>query len=386
MKILILAPHPFFQNRGTPIAVRMLAESLADMGHQIDILTYHEGEDLKDNRIRIFRIPGLPGIQGLRPGFSWKKIVCDALMMAVLPWVLRRQRYDILHATEESVFLALLVKKLKGVPYVYDMDSSLVHQMTDKYPFLSRLYPLMAWFEGQAVRHSDGVLAVCRALEELALRYAPYQRVVRLEDASLLGGDHEQGIDLRERFGFSGPSVVYVGNLERYQGIDLLIEGFAATETRESHLVIIGGSVEDIRRYGEKASGLGVGGRVHFVGFRPVTELASYLRQADILVSPRTQGENTPMKIYSYLDSGKPVLATELATHTQVLDADIAMLVRPEPKAMAEGLDRLLKDAKLRETIGRQARQRVAEEYSVAAFRRKLLCFYERLPAMGTVP
>ena len=53
-----------------------------------------------------------------------------------------------------------------------------------------------------------------------------------------------------------------------------------------------------------------------------------------MLVSPRLKGLNTPMKIYSYLDSGSAVLATRLRTHTQVLDDGIAYLVEPEPVAL----------------------------------------------------
>ena len=45
MRILLLAPHPFYQERGTPIAVGLLAAALADRGETVDILTYHEGED-----------------------------------------------------------------------------------------------------------------------------------------------------------------------------------------------------------------------------------------------------------------------------------------------------------------------------------------------------
>ena len=46
-----------------------------------------------------------------------------------------------------------------------------------------------------------------------------------------------------------------------------------------------------------------------------------------MLVSPRIRGTNTPLKIYSYLRSGKPIVATDLLTHTQVLSPEVARLV-----------------------------------------------------------
>ena len=114
-------------------------------------------------------------------------------------------------------------------------------------------------------------------------------------------------------------------------------------------------------------------------GRRPVNLLGYYLGQADILVSSRTQGNNTPMKIYSYLDSGKPVLATNLPTHTQVLDEKIACLVDPTPAAMADAIVRLAEDPERRDDLGRQARLRVRKEYSLPAFTRKLAAFYAEL-------
>ena len=74
MRILLLAPHPFFQQRGTPIAERVLLEVLARSGHEIDVLTYPEGEDPGIPSCRILRIPAPPGIRNIRPGFSVKKL------------------------------------------------------------------------------------------------------------------------------------------------------------------------------------------------------------------------------------------------------------------------------------------------------------------------
>ena len=83
MKILLLAPQPFFQARGTPIAVRLVLEFLSSRGHRVDALTYHEGSDVDIPNCRVVRIPRLPGIRDIRPGFSLKKILCDLVMLFV---------------------------------------------------------------------------------------------------------------------------------------------------------------------------------------------------------------------------------------------------------------------------------------------------------------
>ncbi len=111
---------------------------------------------------------------------------------------------------------------------------------------------------------------------------------------------------------------------------------------------------------------------------RPEQALAK-LRQADVLVSPRLKGLNTPMKIYSYLDSGSAVLATRLRTHTQVLDDGMAYLVEPEPIAFGRGLAELMGDPELRARLASSAKAYVQREHTPEAARRKLEAFYSTM-------
>ncbi|MEW5911772.1 MAG: glycosyltransferase family 4 protein [Thermodesulfobacteriota bacterium] len=379
MRILLLAPHPFFQERGTPIAVRLLAGVLTQAGHQVEMLCYHEGQDPNLSGVAIHRIRPPRWVRGVPVGPSWQKALCDLYMWPAAKRLAASGRFDLVHAVEEAAFLARRLKRLYGLPYVYDMDSCMSQQMADKYPLARPLAGLMARLEAGAVRASEGVVAVCRALEEVAQAHDAQVRVCRLEDISLL--DQEPDPAPEERLDFGGPLVMYVGNLESYQGIDLLLEGFALAGAQhpQARLVVIGGASADVARYQERAAVLGLASRTHFLGPRPQAHLGHYLRQAAVLTSPRTQGQNTPMKIYSYLDSGRPLLATRLPTHTQVLDDEIAMLVEPEPADLARGLTALLSDQALRERLAAAARQRVAANYSLDAYRRKLLDFYRDL-------
>ena len=391
MRILLLAPQPFFQARGTPIAVRTVLEFLSSRGHQVDALTYHEGSDITIPNCRIYRIPRVPGVHNIRPGFSFKKIACDIAMFGTCVRMMRRTRYDLVHAVEESAFIAAAMKSLTGVPYVYDMDSSLAEQMLDRFPGLKLVAPILRGFEAVAVRRSAGVLTVCVALEDVAHGHAPATTVGRVEDTTLLppGAINNGGTHLPAETA-GAPVAMYVGNLEPYQGIDLLLEGFRHTldQMHEARLVIVGGHADDIVRYGDRAAALGIRQAVHFLGPKPVSALGDLLREADVLVSPRLKGLNTPMKIYSYLDSGTAVLATRLRTHTQVLDDRTAYLVEPEPFALGTGLATLLKDDSLREGLAARAKDHVQREFTPEAARRKLAAFYGTIEAhlAGTAP
>ncbi len=390
MKILMLAPHPFYQARGTPIAADLVLSALSERGDHVDLVTFPEGNNVSYPRLKIHRTPSFSWLKNIRPGFSLKKIICDLFLLLQAIKLVRRNHYDIIHAGEEAVFIALILKKIFGIPYLYDMDSSLVQQLIDKMPQLSKLEKPLRACERLAVRNASAVIAVCQALSEEIAPYRP-KKVAVIPDISLLNqpkhtfkGQNE--IDppveqLRARFNIQGELLMYVGNLESYQGIDLLLTSFAQalTEAPTAHLVVIGGTQADIRKYQALAHQLNVSEQVHFAGPKPIAQLKPYLDQADIVVSPRTQGSNTPMKLYSYLDSGKALLATNLTTHTQVLNSRIALLAAPEPSAFAAAIGHLIAHPNMRIRLGQAAQAYIAQSHTYKAFARKLTALYDGL-------
>jgi hypothetical protein len=166
MRILVVAPQPFYQERGTPIATRLLLEALQAAGHSVDVLTYHVGEDPKLAGVRVFRAPAVPFVHDVPIGFSLRKLVCDLALLWRLITLTRRYRYDVLHAVEEAVFLSLLVRAFAGARstlgtdkldrlgcrVVYDMDSSLPEQLVGKYAALRFVDGVLRRFERFAVR------------------------------------------------------------------------------------------------------------------------------------------------------------------------------------------------------------------------------------------
>ena len=371
MRVLLLAPQPFYQERGTPIAVRMLAQTLCQAGHSVDLLTYHLGDDVSVPGLQILRIPSLRFIKRIPIGFSFAKLVCDCFLFASLVRYLRRERYDVIHAGEESVYFALITRFLHRARVVYDMDSSMPDQLLEKWKGLRLLsYPLYA-MERLAIKRSDVVAPVCQQLADRVCEFKSKDKVVLLEDCALsLEDNSAEPVDqIRSLLDTKGILVLYVGNLEHYQGVDLLLAGFAEVDTRlDIHLVLIGGGASDLELYQDQAHSLGISKHVHLLGPRPVSQLGEYLVQADILVSPRLKGINTPMKIFSYLASGRSIIATDIPSHTQVLDASCALLVDPTPAAIAQGLGRLATDAALREGMGKTGQSLARSRYSLARF------------------
>ncbi len=379
MRILLLAPQPFYQERGTPIAIRLLLETLSARGHTVDMATFPEGEAVTLPGLTIFRTPDFRFLRGIRPGFSLRKLVCDAFLLYQAFRLAARHRYHLVHAVEEAAGIALLLKVLFRLPYLYDMDSSLAQQMIEKFPRLRWIGGVLNVLEALLIRQARVVMPVCDHLSEHAAQYQPEALVVLYDVPLLNGSSAAPGDNLRDDLPSDSCLVLYVGNLEAYQGIDLLLDAFALAKARlqQLELVIIGGQPSDIDHYQRKAASLNI--RVLFTGAKPLAHLAGYLAQADVLASPRIKGTNTPMKLYSYMDSGKPILATDSITHTQVLDSSAAVLTVPTPAAYAEGMVRLAHDTALRERVGTAAKALIADRYSHARFHATFTALIDQL-------
>ena len=383
MRVLLLAPHPYYQVRGTPIDVDLLVRMLSERGDTVDLLVYHEGEDVAYPGVTLHRIPHLPFVRGIRPGPSWKKLVCDAVFFWCAIRLAIRLRPQLIHAVEEAAIMARAIRAFGGPPYIYDMDSWLSEQTEVKYPALAWLFRPLRWAERWVCRGAEVVVPVCDALGTVARR-AGARRVTVLRDISLLSFEaFSEGArrDLEPERSTGAPVVMYVGNLERYQGVDLLLESFALAhrEVPEARLIIIGGKCEEIKAYVRRVAALGLEGTVRFLGPRPVELLGAYLRLADVLVSPRISGSNTPMKLFSYLESGTAVLATDLSTHTQAISQTVALLCAPQPAPFAKGLVWLLRDPALRVGLGEAAKRLVAERHSLEVFRKTVRELCEHL-------
>jgi glycosyltransferase involved in cell wall biosynthesis len=382
LRILLLAPQPFLEVRGTPLAVLHLTRALSDLGHHVDLLTFPQGEPAPVPGVRHLRSLRLP-VGRVKAGPSLAKMALDVPFVAEAAWRLAWGRYDVVHAVEEAAHLVAPFARLLRVPLVMDVDSSIPDQL--RYSGFATRGPLL-WLaetlEARALRGAAAAITVCTSLTEGVRERAPGVPVFQIEDPPLADRGNlpagETVLALRRGLGMSaGPVALYSGNFEPYQGVDLLVE--ASARVPEAQVLFMGGEPGEIERLRARAEALGTGRRSFFSGKRPPSELPLFLAVADVVVSPRTRGTNTPFKIFTYLASGRPLVATRIASHTQVLDDRLAFLVEPTPEGLAAGLRAALGDREDAAARADRGYALIERDYSERRFREKVARAYVRV-------
>jgi glycosyltransferase involved in cell wall biosynthesis len=375
MRILMIAPEPFFEARGTPFSEYHRIRALADLGHAVDLVTYPFGRDVSLPGLKVHRSWRPPFVRRVKIGPSLAKVPLDFLLALKALHVGLKWKFDYVHSHEEGGAIGLALARLLGVPHLYDMHSSLPEQLSNfKFSRSRLLVGAFRALERRMVSRSDSVIVICRHLEEVALAIEPGAHVVLIENAPGSGdtGATSAPGDVRAAAGVpaGAPMVLYTGTFEAYQGLDLLFAAMkpVLAQLPAARLVLAGGHPDQVERARREAAAVGVGASTVFVGERPAEEIPAYLEAADVLVSPRSRGKNTPLKIYQYLRSGKPIVATNLLTHTQVLDSTVAELTDPTAEAFGAGILRVLRDGDRAAAMSAAARSLANTRYTYEAY------------------
>jgi glycosyltransferase involved in cell wall biosynthesis len=356
-RILVVAPQPFYEDRGTPIAVLQVVTALSELGHQVDVLTYPVGTPVQVPAVQVYRCRNPLRIRHVPIGLSVQKIVLDASLVLALRGRLGRTRYDCIHAVEEAAFPAAWMGRVLGVPVIYDMQSSLPEQLS-KHRLL-RLWPIQkvlrfceAWLLGRV-----DVVISSTGLAQRVRESGSHRATVRewaFYASNVVASPHETEA-LRQELGIppSHRVVLYTGSFEEYQGLNILVAAIPDVRARvpDTTFILVGSTPDRSSGLPAMASRLGLSGALKIVPRQPRERIRTFLTMADVLVSPRAYGGNLPLKIFEYMAAGRPIVATDIPTHRALLNEERAVMVQPGPVEMAEGITRLLQDPALASSV-----------------------------------
>ncbi|MBN1560739.1 glycosyltransferase family 4 protein [candidate division KSB1 bacterium] len=388
LRILMIAPQPWFQPRGTPFSVLHRIKALSLLGHQVDLVTYHVGQDVPIDNLSIHRAAKLPFINKVKIGPSLAKIFLDIALYRKAVELLKKNTYDYLHTHEEAAFFGIKLAAKYGLPHLYDMHSSLPQQLGNfKFSKSRLLRNLFESLERNAIVKSAGVITICPELQSYVERHFSAQKSMLIENVAdnsiVFPATDSRRESLRKKYSLNGAKIVlYYGTLEPYQGIDMLIESAARVNKKrpgDVHFLMVGGNEQQVSNFRSQAQRLGVASRFTFTGFVPPEMIPSFVSLSDVLVSPRLQGTNSPLKIYSYLRSGKPIVATRHITHTQILSDSVSVLADPNPEAFADALLAILDDSEEQRRLVAAAQQLAEKHYSYDDYLQKTKWIVERV-------
>lgn len=392
-RVLLVAPQPFYEDRGTPIAVLQVLEALAELGHRVDVVTFPVGRPVDLPGVRLFRARNPLGIREVPIGFSARKLALDAGLVAELVSRLQSQRYDAIHAVEEAAFPAVVLGRMYGVPVIYDMQSSLPQQLAKNAAF--RIAPVQQLFracERWLLRRADVVISSA-GLAKLVGTVAPEVPVREWsfpsQRASAVRPDRDEA---RRELGIppTTPTIVYTGTFEAYQGIDHLLSAIplVTADVPGALFVLVGADSAAEPSIRRRAAELRLNGSLRIVARQLRERVPLYLAAADVLVSPRKFGNNLPLKIFDYLATGRPIVATDIPTHRSVLDDDRALLVAPTEQGLADGIIELLQNPARAAELGAAGRRYADRHHSWHSFVNSVGALYEEVTgraARGTL-
>ncbi|HOT96789.1 MAG TPA: glycosyltransferase family 4 protein [bacterium] len=363
LRILMIAPQPWFQPRGTPFSVLHRIKALTLLGHEVDLVTYPIGTDVVMPGLQIHRAAGVPGIHQVKIGPSKAKILLDAVLWWRARQLAARGGYNLLHTHEEAGFFGVWLARRHGLPHLYDMHSSLPQQLHNfRYSQSRLLVGAFERLEACTINQAAAVITICPELQRYVEEKFPDKTSLLIENvgdnAMVFPPAPGDAARLRAQYGLGEARIIlYYGTLEAYQGIPLLIESAArllaegvpgaATanppgEGSGIKFLLVGGSPEQVEASRALARQHGVADHFVFTGFVQPQQIPGFIEIAEVLVSPRLSGTNSPLKIYSYLRSGRVIVATRHITHTQILNDEVAILTDVTPEGFAAGIRQAL--------------------------------------------
>ena len=390
MRILVVAPTPFFSDRGTHIRILEEALALEKRGHEVTIATYHIGQDLPDSlgsHIDVRRIRRLLfWYKKLEAGPDWQKIILDLLLMKKVFFLARTKRPDIIHAhLHEGVLIAWIVQKMlfwRGIKVVADFHGSLTKEMVShQYLGASGLKKVFRFIEERIDNMGDAAVTS-------SWNNATDIQTVRKEGTVevLLDGTRLSMFEglptkevIRKKYHVPQDAVVvtYTGAFIRNKGINFFLEAMplVAKECPQAHFVLAGFPLDLIEHDIAEA----LRPRVTIISPSPYFDLPAILRMSDIGVDPKDEATREASgKTLQYMGAGLPVACFGTPNNRAYLGDGGSYATDISALSLAQAIIALGTDGVLRTTQGEKNRKQ-AEQFSWEKSAEKVEGIYRKL-------
>jgi glycosyltransferase involved in cell wall biosynthesis len=381
-RILMVAPTPFFADRGCHVRILGEAQALIELGNEVKICTYPLGRDVPG--IPTERTLPVPWYKKLSAGPSVHKLYIDLLLLFKVLAVTRRFRPHVIHAhLHEGIVIGKIASTLFRVPLVADLQGSLTSELLDH-----KFIPGTSWLVKSMRRIERMINLMPRHLVVSSTRTArtcsedftiPPARISSIMDGVDLGvfSPRPRNAELSAKLGFQPDDriVAFIGVLTEYQGVDLLLEAIPAVVKKipRAKFLIIGYPEE---QYQKKAEALGVAPWTCFTGRIPYADAPDYLSLAEVAVSPKFSTTEANLKLFTYMAMGLPTVVFDNEVNREILD-DLGIYASSvDAPALASTLVRALERRDDTQELGRRARTKATADYSWLTVGERLQTIY----------
>jgi len=331
LKILMLAPTPFFSDRGCHIRILNSYLRLKREGNQITILTYPIGRDILN--IKTKRTINLPGYKKTEPGFSPYRPFLDFLLMIKSIREMKNKEYDLIYAhLHEGALIGIILKKLfnkKAIKIIFDSQGSLVGELSAHGTIKNKgiIKNILFSIEKYITNNSDEIITSTEALKEFITKNIT-RNITKKQTKSIKVIRVIK--DLPDKFLFNNkikPAnlklpkdkiiVVYLGGMQLYKGIEYLLKAIPYTPENKFHFLIMGYPVDDAKQLAKQ---LNIENRITFTGKIPYEKAPSYLKLGHLAVSPKTlESGEANAKIYNYTAMNLPVVCFDSKENREII-------------------------------------------------------------------
>jgi glycosyltransferase involved in cell wall biosynthesis len=317
-KVLMIAPTPFFSDRGCHIRVLNSYLRLKREGKEVLLITYPLGRDIND--VQAKRIIKIPTYKDFSPGFNIHKPLLDILLLAKAFKELNKKEYDFIYAhLHEGALIGLLVKPFFRLPIFFDAQGSLTGELVTNKTIKknSLMFKLLFKIEEFIVNKVDKIYTSTEGLKEfIESDFKPKNKIKVIKDLpdKTLFNPNVKPADIN--LPKNKKIVVYLGGLQKNKGIDYLLKAIPYCSNK-LHFLIMGYPVNRAKKLINK---LKIEDRVTLTGRIPYEIAPSYLKLGDVAVSPKTlESGEANAKLYNYLAMGLQVVCWDISENRKIL-------------------------------------------------------------------
>jgi glycosyltransferase involved in cell wall biosynthesis len=388
-KVAMVAACPFPANHGTPAAIRELSQTLAELGHEVHVVTYplyEEGIEI-NSRVKLHRT-GRERQGKIVVGPFWERFLFDLLLPFKLCATVKQEGLDVIHAHNyEGLLAGIWAKFWTGRPLIYNAINTMVDELPD-YGFIKPrfLAVLVAKFLDRfPPRLANFVIADTPALRQFLITQGVKPEKIEFipsgVDLNFFREANPRRVRETNKLG-DRPLVIYTGTFDNFQGLDLLFSAFKEVKRHvsEAVLMLVGSTVrkKDLEKYEKMANDLDLSAAVIFTN-ADLQEIPDYLATADVAVVPKRWSPGIPTKLLNYLAAGRPVVSFEGSAHFLKGSGGAYIVSGDDWQALAKGIVKLLLDRELASEFACKGRKLIEQHYDWYNLCGKIAGIYKKI-------